>query len=439
MAALNQQRQLLLTSPDQHGEGLHPEPRHGVVLIWNQRASDRRWVKIRPSDDLAAALNAHLGGTDRYLAVNEFRSWRIVGQLCSLRACYVDLDACSSVDYALIVVDDLGLPAPTYAVSSGRGVHLYWLIEAAPAQALPVWQAIQEKLVQTIKSGNVGVDAAAKDCTRVLRLVGSVNSKSCKDVVGYITGGRYTLRALADEVLGPRQHQRPPERKAGRVVSIERQRSVSQAVRAATGTFQLWHSRYADLCTIAEHAAFMRPHGVPEGSRDKLLFLLSNALAWFVPADRIEDEVSKVARTFVPSLPLKEALGYVRPIVQRAEAAAAGQIRDWEGGTVDPRYRMRSSTIREWLGELITPEVEPRLRVLCTPERLAEREAERQKGRDRVAEGRYKKPQSVRRMATEKRRADALRLRAEGNSQRQIATTLGISQQGVSRLLNRDN
>lgn len=374
------QLRLPLRTPDAHGEGLHPSPRHGTVLIW-QRQTGRQWLKIEPTDPMAQLLAGQTGQRDRFISVNEFNSWRMVRLLRSLRAVYVDLDNCPTIEEALARCDDAVLPAPSYAVESGRGVHLYWLIDAAPAQALPVWQAIQTRLITALAA-----DRACADCTRVLRLVGTKNSRNDADVVGYIiTGQRWTLHQLADEVLGFR----PP--KPAKVTSLDRARS-SRAVRAATGTFQLWHGRYADLCRVADHWAFMR--GIPEGHRDTLLFLLGVSLSWFTRSDSLGAEISRVARMYVPSLTEAEVLEYTRPIVRRAVMAANGVPVEYRGDLVDPRYRFRSDTMRDWLGDLLTPEVETTLRVLVPRSVLREREIVRQTSRDRVKEGRYEQRRS---------------------------------------------
>lgn len=417
------QFRLALASPDAHGEGIHPSPRHGTVLLWRQQASRNAWVKVEPADDLAKALSGHAGGRDRFISVNEFNGWRNVRLLRSLRACFVDLDNCQSIEAALYAVDDAGLPRPSYAVHSGRGVHLYWLLDALPAKALPVWQAIQERLVNTLAS--VGADPLAKDCTRVLRLAGTVNSKSDSEVLGYVIApGRWTLHQLSNEVLGYRLRTTAP------VTSIERARAVRRAVHAATGPFQLWHSRYVDLCTIADHHSFMRG-GVAEGNRDKLLFLLGTALSWFTRSDSLQDEISRVARTYTPDLTPAETGAYTRPILRRAIQAAEGRTVTFNGQERDARYAFKTDTLREWLGDLITPEVEPRLQVLLPREQLQEREEARQRARNRAQEGRYKQDRSTYLAQAQERRAEAVRLRELGLSPKVIAERLGVTARAV--------
>lgn len=353
------QLRLPLRTPDEHGEGLHPSPRHGTVLVW-QRQAGQRWLKIEPDDPMAKLLAGQAGQRDRYISVNEFSGWRLVRLLRSLRAVYVDIDNCPTIEEALARCDEALLPAPSYAIESGRGVHLYWLLEAVPAKALPVWQAIQARLIAALEA-----DPACADCTRVLRLAGTVNSKNDADVVGYvITGQRWTLHQLANEVLGYRP------RPSAQITSLDRARS-KRAVQTATGTYQLWHGRYADLCTLADHWAFLR--SIPEGHRDTLLFLLGTSLSWFTRSESLGAEIERVAGMYVPSLPITEVREYTRPIVRRAVMAANGVPVEYNGELVDPRYRFKTETMRDWLGDLLTPEIEEQLRVLVPRSVLRER------------------------------------------------------------------
>lgn len=353
------QFRLPLRTPDEHGEGLHPSPRHGTVLVW-QRQAGRRWLKIEPDDPMAKLLAGQAGQADRYISVNEFDRWRLVKLLRSLRAVYVDLDDCRTIEEAIARCDDGALPTPSYAVESGRGVHLYWLLEAVPAQALPVWQAIQTRLISVL-----GADPACADCTRVLRLVGTRHSKTGAEVVGYvITGQRWTLHHLADEVLGFRP--------AAPVTSIQRAKA-KRAVQTATGTFRLWHSRYLDLCAVADHWGFMRSSGMPEGHRDRMLFLLSVALSWFTRSESLGAEIGRVAQMYVPTLTEAEVSTYTRPILRRAVMAANGLTIEYMGELVDPRFRFKTDTMRAWLGDLLTPGIEGQLRVLVPRSVLRDR------------------------------------------------------------------
>ena len=154
-------------------------------------------------------------------------------------------------------------------------------------------------------------------------------------------------------------------------VCVKRAASVHQR----TGPYRLWHQRYQDLCLIAEHHAFMRSYGVAEGSRDKLLFLLAVALSWFTSADGLAEHIQRVAKTYMPSLSVREVVTYTQTIITRAMAARSGEKYEWNGRQKDPRYEFRTETLRSWLGPLITPGLESQLIALGPPKSAAERAA----------------------------------------------------------------
>ena len=406
---------------DHHAEALHATPRHGTVLIW-QRLQGRKWLKVAPTDSLQHILSGQTGGTDRFISVNEFQGWRLVKLLRSLRAVFVDLDACSSIEHALQVCDDVGLPQPSYAVLSGRGVHLYWFLESAPAQTLPVWQAIQREVIK--KLAVLGADPVCSDCTRVLRLVGSINAKSGTEVLGYeVTGARWGLRELANEVLGYPE----PRTKPATVTNIQRARS-SLTVHQRSGVFRLWHSRYQDLLTIADHWAFMRSTGVPEGKRDTLLFLQANALSWFTRSETLQQEITKNSRIYFPSLSAREVETYTRPIIQRAKAAADGKTTIHHGQVRDPRYYFQTETILDRLGGLIEPV--QGLKVLLPAHVLAERERERLRKRDGNQHSRAEYLAQF-----DEQRQRIVELRETGLTHAAIAAELGVSRVRVTQLL----
>ena len=365
---MSRQLTLSLRAPAEHADFVHSQKRYGTVLIWKQRASSRQWVKIQPTDDLALLMAEHLGQNDRYFTPNEFKQWRRVDLLRSLRAVYVDLDGCTDWQGVLEWLSEQGLPSPTLIIESGRGLHLYWLLEATPAKALPVWQAVTDALVSKLKA--FGSDSSARDCTRVLRIVGSVNSKNLAEVRGWVVSPRrWTLHELADDVLGPRKT-------VANVAGLEAARVKRAAsVHQRTGPYRLWHQRYQDLCLIAEHHAFMRSYGVAEGSRDKLLFLLAVALSWFTSADGLAEHIQRVAKTYMPSLSVREVVTYTQTIITRAMAARSGEKYEWNGRQKDPRYEFRTETLRSWLGPLITPGLESQLIALGPPKSAAERAA----------------------------------------------------------------
>ena len=53
---------------------------------------------------------------------------------------------------------------------------MVWSIEKVPYKALSLWKAVQEYLYSQLKE--FGADRKALDVTRILRVPGSINSKS---------------------------------------------------------------------------------------------------------------------------------------------------------------------------------------------------------------------------------------------------------------------
>lgn len=410
-----------------HYEKLHHSP-HGTVVVWERLAPGRRWAKVEPHHPVAALLGPYEGKQDIFITVNEFRHWRLIRNLKSLRACYVDVDGFTDWEIALEAIREAKIPAPSFMVLSGRGIHFYWILAPLPAQALPTWQRVQDTLVNAL--AQIGADYRAKDCTRLLRLAGTVNSRNGAEVRGYtLNNDIWTLHELADEVLGPRIQ-------TAKVFDLKAQTTRRRRRILAPGKgsiYAWWHLVYRDLCAIADHYWL---GGVPEGKRDTVLFLMANALSWFANPQALENEIIQTAKTFTPSLTQRQIQTYTKPILKRAQAASEGKKYSWEGKDVDPRYAFRSETLRQWLGgdELIVPELWPELRALAPKKVIRERKRERDKTRektgrtrDRVTEGRYQRKREDFLTAATDRREEARKLREEGLSWKEVGERMEIS------------
>jgi len=342
----------------EHYDHLHGVA-HGTALVWERRATANRWHKLSPGDaHIPALLAAQTGQPDRYVTANEFQGWRLVALLKSLRCCYVDIDGCKDAEHtlgeALERLREAQLPPPSAVVFSGRGLHLYWLIEPVPAQALPVWQRCQDVLIAALRS--LGADPVAKDCTRVLRLVGSVNSKNGAVVRGLVFDPQpYAFRHLCDEVLG----YRVPRTAEVRDLAVAR---AARGQRLSTGSvYDRWHLVYRDLLAIAESHLL---GGVPHGHRDKWLFLSAVALSWFANPQTLNRELEKQARCWTQGLSVSEVRSAIKGPIERAEAAAAGKQYEWEGELQDPRYRFRRETLWAWMQDAIPADLAPQLRAI---------------------------------------------------------------------------
>ena len=110
--------------------------------------------------------------------------------ITGLRAVFVDLDYCKDP----AVFEKSPLP-PHLVISSGRGLHGYWLLE--PGQDLEQFRNIQKQLIQFFSAD--GADPAVHDLARVMRLPGSVHLKGEPlpvEILANDNHPRYTLEEI---------------------------------------------------------------------------------------------------------------------------------------------------------------------------------------------------------------------------------------------------
>jgi len=419
------QLRLPFDEPEQHYTLLHEKP-YGTVLIWQpSQPAGKRWQKLRGDGDaIAEFLNALEKDRDTYLSVNQFDGWRTIKLLRSLRANFVDIDLKDgqrpeiALALALQELAHQRLPAPSFVVYSGRGLHLYWMLCPTPPKALPVWQRIEDKLVDALTE--IGADPRARDCTRVLRLVGTRNTKNGARVVGEtITGYRWPLQELANQVLGPRK----PKKGQIRDLAAARARQGKSATHAIRGSiYERWHKVYQDLLTLGRHYGT-----IPEGHRDTWLFLSAVALSWFARAEALEHEIELLARSYT-TLKGSEVKKVVKTIVARAERAARGEKFEWNGQLVDPRYRFRRATLYQWLKPLIPDALLLNLHAIIPDDVATERKKAVWDARwgDRNTGKGY-------RLGNAEKAARAREMRAQGMTYRAIATELGVPEPSVKR------
>jgi len=137
-------------------------------------------------------LMADKNGNNVYYAVSSFntKGKRKQDNVCLTNTLFLDVDCGDDKPYAnqkkglaalLKFIQDTGLPAPMI-VSSGRGLHVYWVLKEAlpPVDWLPLANALKEACV----THQFEVDPAiTADSARVLRPVETHNPKNGKEVV----------------------------------------------------------------------------------------------------------------------------------------------------------------------------------------------------------------------------------------------------------------
>ena len=211
------------------------------------------------------------------------------------------------------------IPTPNLTIDSGRGLTLVWSIEKVPYMALPLWKSIQEYLYSQLKE--FGADRKALDATRVLRVAGSINSKSGTRVtILEKYEYKYTLREIQREFLPDLDENK--SKKKGRpkkVVYVHRERS-------------LYQGRILDLVKLCE----LRNYDV-KGQREIILFLYRYYLCYFYEDEKkaLED-VLELNKEFIQPLSEKEVI--------RATGSAEKVFK-----AKDKQYKYKNETLIEIL------------------------------------------------------------------------------------------
>jgi len=305
---------------------LSPEACQAAMFVLALHGAGRRWDQVRffqkpeaglgPEDGLRGeASNRHvrapeagvqarratLDNRDTYVGGQSYR-WagfdpiekKPIYELRRIQEIHVDLDfykvpAWSGAapkmvrDAVFETLDRRGIARPGLVVFSGRGLQLVWLLETwvDPQAALKAVTAMQA-LVRLLAP--FGADPAATDVGHLLRLPGTVNTKS-GDLAWLLThepDRRQNFDELCLSILGPREPkaERPapkpkPEARAPAPVapkaavprSPEAKAERARKYRAATA-----HKRLADVLRIVMGKWGGR---VPEGYRNVVAHLVA--------------------------------------------------------------------------------------------------------------------------------------------------------------------
>ena len=173
-------------------------------------------------------------------------------------------------------------------------MYLIWIINAVPSKALPLWKAVQEYLYNQLKY--FGADRQALDATRILRVPGSINSKS-KTVVNILDEYEYIydLREIQNGFL---PELKPYEKRKGRPSKINyiyRERS-------------LYYGRIQDIIKLCE----LREYDL-KGHRELILFLYRYYLCSFTEdIEKVLNDALELNSMFRQALSEREVIRTTR-------------------------------------------------------------------------------------------------------------------------------
>jgi hypothetical protein len=336
-----------------------------------------------------------------FMSLNTFYStFRRLEYLKELKAQFIDLDTYKTgftKEQILMNLEEnyfnQSIPRPNFIVDSGRGLYLIWLLNSVPSKALPLWKAIEEYLYSLLKP--FGADRQALDPTRVLRVPGSINSKSNTivkviDQYDYV----YDLREIQKEFL-PELEERKAKKKGrpSKTVFIHRERS-------------LYYARIQDIIKLCE----LREYDL-KGNRELVLFLYRYYLCSFLEdTEKALQDVLELNREFIYPLMKTEVIRATRS----AEKVYLSK---------DKQYRYKNETLIELLN--ITEFEETHMSTIISKREYKRRNNEYNKNKYQeklIAEGKVSEKDKI-----SQRREKIKDLLREGLSQKEIYLSLNIS------------
>ncbi|HIE1691477.1 replication protein [Pseudomonas corrugata] len=425
----------------------HDSNRSGFFSLLVDSRGGKRQSSHRLAD-MPKVLNLLDKKVDTWISQAEFiRPNRRVVNLLRLGLLFADLDTYRVPALAsrkpdelaasvLFFCSDTGLPAPSILIYSGRGIQAKWLLEGTiPRQALPRWNACQRYLVDRL--AHVGADSMAKDASRVLRTVETVNSKSgevCR-VVHVQTGTdgqpiRYNFEYLAETLLPAarwtieQQRQEQVETRTKKKPFLLVPGNKANNLRGFSGRQLAW-DRLEDLRKLAELRG-----GVGEGSRMQHLFWRLNflLLSGATNSKQMYHEAAALARELDPQWNSRSK--ELMTLFSKARAFESGERVSFAGKDYPPLYTPKNDTLINLFG--ISTDEQRQLKTIICSEITLERDRARQEARRRAA-GAVSREAFLK--AAEGRRAQAQALRTRGLSVRDIAAQMGVSKSAVGRYL----
>lgn len=296
--------------------------------------------------------------------------------------CIVDLDTYAAglclppdalVSAVLTICRDAPFPPPSVIISSGRGYYLKWyLSDPAPRAAAGRIVAINRALMRGFS--DLGADPKCVDISRILRVVGTVNSKSRSPVdIVYQTENNgsvvtYDIDELAEWVLPytPEQirlfRQQQAERYAARGLELTAmaERSARRRGRLFSGRVQWCWGVVEDLRTLVK---CRNPDGYAlQGQRDIIGHIGASMLGAVVTPSQLWHEIQAWAGLILPA-------DYCRSDLKAHSSSLLRRVHTGRG-----TYHYRTSTILERLH--ITPDEERVMRVLISQSEKRRRDRE---------------------------------------------------------------
>ncbi|MGL5711512.1 MAG: hypothetical protein ACRCXT_09120 [Paraclostridium sp.] len=403
---LNINNEINIDESRKHLTNLH-KGSEGYITVASKAPGYSQWHYKR--EDLLERTEDIINDINAYVSQNTFyRPQRRIENIKELRAIYIDID-CYNSKYTKEAVkyfleNDLygsKIPAPNYLIDSGRGLYYIILIKPVPSMALPLWYAVQRYLFNALKQ--FGADANALDPTRVLRIVGTMNSKSgtCVEVLD-AHDYEYSLKEIQEEYLPEISVKKKSKGRPKKMVSLFTE-------------YSLYHARVIDITKVCE----LRNYDV-EGHRETILFLYRYFSACFT-----EDAEEALRRALELNAMFKKPLPENEVIQDTKSATRAYENR---------LYKYTNTKLIEIL-DITLDEQQHLITIISGKEkyrRCAEEKKAKQKAKRRNEKGLTKKQQEI-----ENLKEKIMELKNEGLKNKEISDKLSTPLKTLERYITK--
>ncbi len=386
-------------TPEDEAATYHDSDRIGFFALLVDSGGKKQQFPYRLTD-MPAVLRMVDPNCDTWMSQAEFvKPNRRVVNLARIGLLFADLDtyrkpwaegrspeALASAVLYFCAQD--GIPPPSLLVFSGRGLQAKWLLDGTiPRRALPRWNACQTHLIDRL--AELGADVAAKDASRVLRLVNTVNSKSqevCR-VVHVESGSdgqpmRYSFEYLAEVLLPLARSDIEKFQQERRERNQKRQLKLLSGGQPGNlrslSPRQLAWDRMEDLRRLAELRG-----GVKEGERMKHLFWRINflLLSGATNSSQMYYEAAALARELNPRWNYRSQ--ELMTLYSKSRAYEAGEKVQFGGKQYSPLYTPKNDTLINLFE--ISDDEQRNLRTIISKSIKNERHRGRQQARRREA------------------------------------------------------
>ena len=281
-------------------------------------SGQREWFQQGLSlRDAVATANAYqqASSDDCYTTVNGF-GWvkgtgRTVSDVTQLTCLFADFDYYKT-EYGHLNFSDFAdqvikanpwMPAPTMVMDSGNGCWMFWQFKRpmkmpSPYNWLAQWQLCQDFLVSQLKP--YGADKACTDAARVVRLTGTVNSKTGRTAKVWKTKGKYEFKDLKQAINDEWRKQGSEKRKAFDLVplDVKQTKSKPKSGRKISSLFNWYSLAYKRLQDLRELAR-LRGGKYTEHRRMVIWFYAVEAANYCRDEKTLRAEVESFIRDYI--------------------------------------------------------------------------------------------------------------------------------------------